>query len=137
MWRSRALVFVHEWSELDIDIDMPQVITSLHSWKIQVARDPPHGQHLRSLVNRDKNQRSAFAFFNGVAGELGNIWGIWNGITPLDAEATLRVATIERAVAPFLVSPGWEPMFRCCGTAFFAGRWPLNDSDRVDHRQPQ
>ena len=59
---------------------------------------------------RDKTDNLQFAFFNGVGWESWeNIWGIWNGITPRDAEATRRVATIERGVAPFLVSPDWEP----------------------------
>ena len=45
--------------------------------------------------------------FNGVGWESWeNIWGIWNGITPRDGEATRRMATIERGVAPFLISSG-------------------------------
>ena len=40
-----------------------------------------------------------------------NIWGIWNGINPRDAEATRRIATIERGIAPFLISPDWEPLY--------------------------
>ena len=60
--------------------------------------------------NRDKTDDLQFAFFNGVGWESWeNIWGIWNGITPRDSEATRRVATIERGVAPFLVSKEWEP----------------------------
>ena len=38
-----------------------------------------------------------------------NIWGIWNQMTPRDAEALRRIATIERAFAPLLLSPDWEP----------------------------
>ncbi|HWO33039.1 MAG TPA: hypothetical protein VNO32_29945 [Candidatus Acidoferrum sp.] len=52
--------------------------------------------------NRDKASGLQFAFFNRVGWESWeNILGIWNGITPRDAEATRRVATIERAFAPF------------------------------------
>jgi len=67
-----------------------------------------------------------FAFFNGVGWRVGKHLGIWNGVTPRDAEATRRVATMERAVARFLVSPGWN---RCPDAAqsIFASRWPLND----------
>ena len=55
--------------------------------------------------NRNKTDNLQFAFFNGVGWESWeNIWGIWNGITPRDGEATRRMATIERGVAPFLVS---------------------------------
>ncbi len=63
--------------------------------------------------NRDMTDDMQFAFFNGVGAGRSweNIWGIWNGITPRDAEATRRVATpSRRAVAPFLVSKDWEPM---------------------------
>ena len=41
--------------------------------------------------NADKTDDLQFAFFNGVGWESWeNIWGIWNGITPRDAEATRR-----------------------------------------------
>ena len=67
-------------------------------------------------------------FFNGVDWESWeNIWGIWNGITPRDAEATRRVATIERAIAPFLVSKNWEPMAPMLRYGVFASRWPLGE----------
>ncbi len=59
-------------------------------------------------------------------GELGKYWGIWNGITPpRDAEATRRVATIERAIAPFLISKDWEPLAPMLHYGVFASRWPL------------
>ena len=66
----------------------------------------------------DKTNDLQFAFFNGVGWESWeNVWGIWIGITPRDAEATRRVATIERGVAPFLVSPDWEPLYPMHTTA--------------------
>jgi formylglycine-generating enzyme required for sulfatase activity len=37
------------------------------------------------------------------------------------------MATIERGVAPFLVSPGWEPMYPTTFYGIFASRWPLGD----------
>ena len=88
----------------------------------------------RHMVNisdrwaRNKTDDLQFAFFNGVGWESWeNIWGIWNGITPHDAEATRRVATIERGVAPFLTSPGWEPYYPTHLYGVFASRWPRND----------
>ena len=67
-----------------------------------------------------------FAFFNGVGWESWeNVWGIWNGINPRDAEATRRVAAIERGVAPFLVSPDWEPLYPMHSYGVYASRWPL------------
>ena len=75
--------------------------------------------------NRDKINDLQFAFFNGEGWESWeNIWGIWNGITPRDAEATRRVATIERAVAPFLSSADWEPLYPMHHYGVFASRWP-------------
>ena len=78
--------------------------------------------------NRDKTSDLQFAFFNGVGWESWeNIWGIWNGITPRDAEATRRVATMERGLAPFLVSKDWEPMAPMLQYGVYASRWPMGD----------
>ncbi len=90
--------------------------------------EPRHMVNISDRWNRDKTSDLQFAFFNGVGWESWeNIWGIWNGITPRDAEATRRVATIERAFAPFLVSSGWEPMAPTLRYGIFASRWPLPD----------
>jgi formylglycine-generating enzyme required for sulfatase activity len=89
----------------------------------------------RHMVNisdrwaRDKTDDLQFAFFNGIGWESWeNIWGTWNGIDPRDAEATRRVATIERAVAPFLVSSAWEPHYPMRNFGVYSSRWPLNGS---------
>jgi iron(II)-dependent oxidoreductase len=88
--------------------------------------EPRHMVNISDRWNRDKTSDLQFAFFNGVGWESWeNIWGIWNGITPRDAEATRRVATIERAVAPFLVSTEWEPYTPMLRYGVFASRWPL------------
>jgi gamma-glutamyl hercynylcysteine S-oxide synthase len=88
--------------------------------------EPRHMVNISHRWNRDKTDDLQFAFFNGVGWECWeNIWGIWNGITPRDAEATRRVAAIERAVAPFLVSAGWEPLAPTLRFGVFASRWPL------------
>lgn len=87
-----------------------------------------HMVNISDRWKRDKTDNLQFAFFNGVGWESWeNIWGIWNGITPRDAEATRRVATIERGIAPFLVSPGWEPLFPMVRYGIFASRWPLGE----------
>jgi gamma-glutamyl hercynylcysteine S-oxide synthase len=87
--------------------------------------EPRHMVNISHRWNRDKTDDLQFAFFNGVGWESWeNIWGIWNGITPRDAEATRRVATIERAVAPFLVSKDWEPMSPMLRYGVYASRWP-------------
>jgi len=87
-----------------------------------------HMVNISDRWNRDKTNDLQFAFFNGVGWESWeNIWGIWNGITPRDAEATRRIATMERALAPFLVSKDWEPMAPTLRYGVFASRWPRGD----------
>jgi gamma-glutamyl hercynylcysteine S-oxide synthase len=87
-----------------------------------------HMVNISDRWNRDKTDDLQFAFFNGVGWESWeNIWGIWNGITPRDAEATRRVATIERGVARFLISKEWEPMSHMLPYGVYASRWPLGD----------
>jgi formylglycine-generating enzyme required for sulfatase activity len=88
--------------------------------------EPRHMVNISDRWERDKTNDLQFAFFNGVGWESWeNIWGIWNGISPRDAEGTRRIATIERAVAPFLISPGWEPLYPMQGFGVYASRWPL------------
>jgi formylglycine-generating enzyme required for sulfatase activity len=87
-----------------------------------------HMVNISDRWNRNKTDDLQFAFFNGIGWESWeNIWGIWNGITPRDGEATRRMATIERGVAPFLVSRGWEPYYPTHSFGVFASRWPLNN----------
>jgi formylglycine-generating enzyme required for sulfatase activity len=87
-----------------------------------------HQVNIQGRWLRDKTDDLQFAFFNGEGWESWeNVWGIWNGITPRDAEATRRVATIERAIAPFLVSKDWEPFYPMRRYGVFASRWPLGD----------
>jgi formylglycine-generating enzyme required for sulfatase activity len=70
----------------------------------------------RHMVNlcerwaRDRSDQLQQAFFNGVGYESWeNVWGIWNGITPRDAQALRRIALIERASSALLASPDWQP----------------------------
>ena len=90
--------------------------------------EPRHMVNISDRWNHDKTNDLQFAFFNGIGWETWeNIWGFWNGITPRDAEATRRIATIERGVAPFLVSKDWEPFFPMLPYGVFASRWPLEE----------
>jgi formylglycine-generating enzyme required for sulfatase activity len=85
-----------------------------------------HMANISDRWNKDKTDDLQFAFFNGIGWESWeNVWGIWIGINPRDAEATRRVATIERAVASFLVSPGWEPLYPMHTYGVYSSRWPL------------
>jgi formylglycine-generating enzyme required for sulfatase activity len=85
-----------------------------------------HMVNISDRWNTDRTNDLQFAFFNGVGWESWeNVWGIWIGINPRDAEATRRIATIERAIAPFLVSPDWEPLYPMHSYGVYASRWPL------------
>ncbi|HMF74230.1 MAG TPA: formylglycine-generating enzyme family protein [Bryobacteraceae bacterium] len=91
--------------------------------------EPRHMVHISDRWNRSKKDNLQYAFFNGGGWESWeNIWGIWNGITPRDGEATRRVALIERTVASYLTSPEWEPFAPMRRYGVFASRWPRADS---------
>lgn len=90
--------------------------------------EPKHQVNIQGRWNRDKTDDLQFAFFNGEGWESWeNVWGIWNGVTPRDGEATRRMAKIERGVAPFFASTGWEPFYPMHLYGVFASRWPLAD----------
>jgi len=86
-----------------------------------------HMVNISDRWNPDKTDDLQFAFFNGIGWESWeNVWGIWIGINPRDAAATAQVATIERVVAPFLVSPQWEPLYPMHTYGVYSSRWPLD-----------
>lgn len=90
--------------------------------------EPRHMVNIQGRWVRDKTDDLQYAFFNGEGWESWeNVWGIFNQVTPRDAEATRRMATIERGVAPFLVSQGWEPFYPMHLYGVFASRWPLGE----------
>ena len=87
--------------------------------------DARHMVHISDRWNRSKTNDLQYAFFNGEGWESWeNIWGIWNGITPRDAEATRRVATLERGLGAGLFSfIYWEPFFPMQHYGVFASGW--------------
>ena len=93
--------------------------------------EPRHMVNISDRWARSKTDNLQFAFFNGGGWESWeNIWGFWNGMTNRDGEATRRMATIERGVAPFLTSADWEPLYPTQHVGVFASRWP-KDSQTV------
>ncbi len=86
--------------------------------------EPRHMVHLSNRWAHDHMDDLQQAFFNGIGFESWeNVWGIWNQMTPRDAEALRRTATIERAFAPLLTSPGWEPHVSMQQFGVFASKW--------------
>jgi gamma-glutamyl hercynylcysteine S-oxide synthase len=91
-------------------------------------------KHTKQIVNRwatshitDLQQ----AFFNGIGFvSWENIWGIWNGISPRDGEAIRIVGTLNRFLAPFLVSEDWVPFFPLTDAAasigVIASKWAVD-----------
>jgi len=91
--------------------------------------EPRHMINVCDRWNHSKVDNLQYAFFNGSGYESWeNIWGIWNEITPRDAEALRRVATIERAMATYLISPEWQPYAETIQAGIFASRWPQGKS---------
>ncbi|HKW99954.1 MAG TPA: formylglycine-generating enzyme family protein [Bryobacteraceae bacterium] len=88
--------------------------------------EPRHMVNVCRRWGRDKTDDLQYAFFNGVGYESWeNIWGIWNQITPRDAEALRRVAKIEREFAEYLVSANWEPHIPTLRYGAFSSEFPL------------
>jgi gamma-glutamyl hercynylcysteine S-oxide synthase len=87
--------------------------------------EPRHMVHVSDRWAHDHNDDLQFAFFNGTGFESWeNVWGIWNQITPRDAEALRRIALIERSNKNLLVSQQWEPYVPILSYGVFASKWP-------------
>jgi formylglycine-generating enzyme required for sulfatase activity len=125
-----------EPESLTVDLGLPWNNLSWGYWDYSFVPTVSKYKWLESrhMVNicrrwgRDKTDDLQHAFFNGVGYESWeNIWGIWNEITPRDAEALRRTATIERAMAPLLVSADWEPHTPTLRYGVFASKFPGRD----------
>jgi iron(II)-dependent oxidoreductase len=88
-------------------------------------------RHMIDVVNRwgrDHTDDLQYAFFNGVGFETWeNIWGIWNQLTPRDAETVRRVSRIERAFAELLVAKDWVPHQPVMQYGIYASKFPAGD----------
>ena len=72
--------------------------------------EPRHMVNVCDRWARNHTDNLQAAFFNGVGFESWeNILGIWNQMTPRDAEALRRISKIYRAVPDLLVSKDWTP----------------------------
>jgi formylglycine-generating enzyme required for sulfatase activity len=87
--------------------------------------EPRHMVNICDRWARHHTDDLQHAFFNGTGFESWeNVWGIWNGLTPRDAEAVRRVATVERAFSSLLTTRDWEPHFPTLQHGVFASEFP-------------
>jgi len=83
----------------------PVPVVSLYKWV-----EPRHMVNVCERWAKNRTDGLQAAFFNGVGYETWeNVWGIWNQLTPRDAETVRRIALIERGVSELLASPDWQP----------------------------
>ncbi len=102
-----------------------EVIPPVAKWK---WLEPRHMINYENRWGRDRNHDLQYIFFNGIGyNAWENVWGIWNQLTPRDAETLRRIAMIERQFAPTLVSPDWRPYERTLQAGVFASRFPTAD----------
>jgi iron(II)-dependent oxidoreductase len=87
--------------------------------------EPRHLTHVCDRWAHDRTDTLQYAFFNGDGYESWeNVWGIWNEITPRDAEALRRIAMIYRALPELLVSSDYEPFTPTIEQGIYATRFP-------------
>jgi formylglycine-generating enzyme required for sulfatase activity len=111
-----------EWNNMSWGYWKYGFIPTVSRWK---WIEPRHMVHVCRRWARDHTDDLQFAFFNGVGFESWeNIWGIWNGLTPRDAEALRRIAKIERQFADLLIGPNWEPHTPVLQYGIFASKFP-------------
>jgi formylglycine-generating enzyme required for sulfatase activity len=87
--------------------------------------EPRHIVTIENRWSRDRNNDLQHAFFNGIGyNAWENVWGIWNQLTPRDAETLRRVAIVQRQFAPLFVSADWTPYEKTLQGGVFASRFP-------------
>ncbi|MBV9852567.1 MAG: SUMF1/EgtB/PvdO family nonheme iron enzyme [Armatimonadetes bacterium] len=89
---------------------------------------PRHLTHVCDRWTHDRTDELQYAWFNGDGYESWeNVWGIWNGMTPRDAEALRRLSAIVRAVPDLPTSPDWEPHTPTLQAGVYASKFPGRD----------
>lgn len=100
----------------------PDVVPSVAKFK---WLEPRHMINYENRWGRDRTNDLQYIFFNGVGyNAWENIWGIWNQLTPRDAEALRRIAAIERQFPDAMVSMDWRPYAAALQKDVFASRFP-------------
>ena len=100
----------------------PDMIPPVAKWK---WLEPRHMINLENRWSRDRCNDLQYIFFNGVGyNAWENVWGIWNQLTPRDAQTLRRIAALQRQFAPLLVSLDWRPYAPTLQAGVFASRFP-------------
>jgi formylglycine-generating enzyme required for sulfatase activity len=124
-----------EWTLKDLDMVQWNTM-SWGYWKYETVPvvskykwlEPRHMVNMSERWARNRTDGLQSAYFNGVGYESWeNVWGIWNGFTPRDAEALRRMATIERGMADLLTSADWEPHVATLQEGVYASRFSGKD----------
>jgi len=112
---------VMSWAYLTYGFPPP---VSLFKWL-----EPRHMVHVCNRWAHDHTDDLQAALFNGTGFESWeNVWGIWNQMTPRDAEALRRISAIEHANTDLLTSEQWEPNILTHPFGVFASKWPGKQS---------
>ena len=114
-----ALIWnVQSWSK-KVPAD---VIPPVAKWK---WLEPRHMINVENRWSRERGNDLQYAFFNGIGyNAWENVWGIWNQLTPRDAQTLRRIAALQREFAPLLVSLDWRPYAPTLQAGVFASRFP-------------
>ncbi|WP_395643863.1 formylglycine-generating enzyme family protein [Rudaea sp.] len=114
-----------------------QLIWNVSSWGKKAPADvvpsvakfkwlePRHMIHYENRWGRERTNDLQYLFFNGIGcNAWENVWGIWNGFTPRNAEALRRCAMIERRFAAQMTSADWRPYAKTLQAGVFASEFP-------------
>ena len=87
--------------------------------------EPRHLTHVCDRWAHDRTEMLQHAFFNGDGYESWeNVWGIWNGVTPRDAEVLRRISAIYRTLPALLISAEYEPFTPTLKKGVYATKFP-------------
>ena len=87
--------------------------------------EPRHMINYENRWGRDRRHDLQYIFFNGIGyNAWENVWGLWNQLTPRDAEALRRIAMIERLCGEAMVSVDWRPYAHTLQQGIFASSFP-------------
>ena len=115
------------WTKMGWGYWSPDPIPQIDTWKWLEHR---HISHICNRWNTAHTIDLQQAFFNGIGFvSWESVWGCWNGLSLFDAEATRRVGSLLRFLAPFFTAPTWTPHTlltpEAYAAAIFASRWVL------------